>query len=46
MYLKFLDDLGSAMAWWANLPNQRKTATDLGAELKCPTSTSKVGRAG
>jgi len=31
---------GSALCWWANLPNQKKTATSLGELLDCPAAPS------
>jgi len=31
---------GSAMAWWANIPHQERTAARLAKALKCPTEPS------
>ena len=33
---------GSAMAWWANIPHQEKTAVNLAKSLNCPTHQSSA----
>jgi len=33
---------GSALCWWANIPNQAKTAKALAEALSCPTSPSSA----
>ena len=33
---------GSALCWWANIPNQAKTAKALAESLACPTSPSSA----
>lgn len=32
---------GSALCWWANIPNQEKTAKRLGTALDCPITSSE-----
>jgi len=32
---------GSALSWWANIPNQDKTARQLGTAMNCPMTSSE-----